>query len=208
MITKMDDISSETQRKINFIDSLYLYSDLSVEHMAKTVGMNVKEVQQIIDNLIKKDALKALYEQANMPIKQIMKKNITNLDYSKTAFDAASLMIEKGTGYVVITAQDKPFGMVTERDILCEMTFCNMPPAEISLKVIASRPLIYASPEETVENVADLMMKNSIRRIPIIEDNKLAGIVVARDLAMLVSSTKRPGLSKTILEAISRSRDQ
>lgn len=207
-MAKTDKISGETQRKINFVDSLYLYSDLSVEHMAKAVGMNVNEVQQIIDNLIKQDALEALYKQANMSVKQIMKKNITSLDYSKTALDAATLMIEKGTGYVVITAQDKPFGMVTERDILCEMTFCDMPPAQISLKVIASRPLIYASPVETVENVADLMMKNSIRRIPIIEDNKLVGIVVARDLAMLLSSTKRSGLLKTILEAMSRSRNE
>ena len=206
-MAKTDKISSETQRKVDFIYSLYLYSDLSVEHIAKTVKMNVKEVQRIIDNLIKKDALEALYEQANMPVERIMKKGVASLDCSKTALDAANLMIEKGAGCVVITSQERPFGMVTERDILCEMTVFDKRLAELSLEIIASRPLICVPPVETVGNVADLMMKNSIRRIPVVIDDRLVGIVVVKDLAMLLSSTKRHSLAKAILGAISRSRN-
>ncbi|NHI04540.1 hypothetical protein DYY67_2208 [Candidatus Nitrosotalea sp. TS] len=206
-MAKTDKISSETQRKVDFIDSLYLYSDLSVERIAKAVKMNVKEVQQIIDNLIKKDALEIMHEQANMPVERIMKKDVASLDCSKTALDAANLMIEKGAGCVVITSQGRPFGMITERDILCEMTVFDKRLAQLSLEIIASRPLICVPPVETVSNVADLMMKNSIRRVPVVEDSKLVGIVVVKDLAMLLSSTRRPGLAKAILGAISRSRN-
>ncbi|MGI0086425.1 MAG: CBS domain-containing protein [Nitrosotalea sp.] len=207
MTVQLNENSNDLQRKLDLIDSLYLYSDLSVETIAKTVDMDVKEVQKIIDNLIRKDAVEALYEQSNVSIEHVMKKDVASLDCSKTALDAATLMIEKGVGCVVVTAQGKPFGMVTERDILCEMTFSDKMPADLSLEVIASRPLIHVSPVETVGNVADLMMKNNIRRVPVVEDGKLVGMVVVKDLAMLLSSTKRPGLAKAILEAISRSRN-
>ncbi len=140
-----------------------------------------------------------------MSIKHVMKKDVASLDCSKTALDAVDLMIKKGVGCVVVTAQGKPFGMVTERDILCQMTTFDKLLADHSLEVIASRPLIYVSPVETVGNVADLMMKNSIRRIPVVEDGKLVGMVVVKDLAMLLSS-KSPSLAKEILEAISRTR--
>ena len=205
MITQIDEIPNETQRRIKFIDSLYLYSDFPVELIAKTVKMNVKEVQQIIDNLTRKDALEALYEQANIPAEQIMKKDVAILDYSKTALDAVDLMIKKGTGCIVITSQGRPFGMVTERDILCETTVFNKLLAQLSLKVIASRPLLYVSPTETVGNIADLMMNNNIRRVPVVNDDNLVGIVVAKDIAMLLSS-KRPSLAKIVLDAMSRSR--
>ncbi len=148
-----------------------------------------------------------LCKEANMPIEHIMKRDVACLDCSKTALDAVDLMIEKGTGYVVVTSQGRPFGMVTERDILCEMVAFDTRLAQLSLEVIASRPLICVSPLETVNNVADLMMKNSIRRVPIVKDDKIIGMVVVKDLAMLLSSIKRPSLAKTVLEAKSRSRN-
>ncbi|MGI0045601.1 MAG: CBS domain-containing protein [Nitrosotalea sp.] len=201
------EISRDMQRKLDLIDSLCLYSDLSVETIAQTADMDVKYVQKIIDNLIRKDAVEALYEQSNMSIEHVMKKDVASLDCSKTALDAATLMIEKGVGCVVVTVQGRPFGMITERDILCQMIVFDKRLADISLEVIASRPLIRVSPIETVGKVADLMMKNSIRRVPVVEDDNLVGMVVVKDLAMLLSSTKRPSLAKAILKAISGSRN-
>ncbi|MGI0101802.1 MAG: CBS domain-containing protein [Nitrosotalea sp.] len=202
MTVQLDEISRDMQRKLDLIDSLYLYSDLSVETMAQTIDMDVKYVQKIIDNLIRKDAVDALYEQSNMSIEHVMKRYVASLDCSKTALDAATLMIEKGVGCVVVTAQGRPFGMITERDILCQMIVFDKRLADLSLEVIASRPLIYVSLVETVGNVADLMMKNNIRRVLVVEDGKLVGMVVVKDLAMLLSSTKRPSSTKIILGAI------
>ncbi len=205
-MTTLLEKSNDLHAKVKLIDSMYLYSDLSVERIAKKVRMDIVDVQKIIDNLIRKDALEVIYEEGNIPVGQIMRKDVASLDVSNSALDAATLMIQKGVGCIVVTAKGKPFGMVTERDILCELTVFDKRLAELSLGVIASRPLVYASPLDTVENVADIMMKNSIRRIPVVQDGKLVGMVVARDLAMLLSSTKRPGLAKAILEAVSRSR--
>src|SRR5574337_790208 len=159
MTTQLDS-SNEMLAKIRFIDSLYLYSDLSVEHIAKTLKMDVAQVQKIVDNLIRKDTLEVIYEQADTPVEQIMRRDVAILDVSKSALDAATMMIKKGVGCVVVTAGDKPYGMVTERDILCEMTVFDKKLADLSLEVIASRPLVQVSPLETVRDVADLMVEN------------------------------------------------
>lgn len=195
-MTAMIGNSNELHAKAKFIDSLYLYSDPSVERIAKTVGIDVVDVKKIIDNLVRKDAPEVIYGEGSIPVGQIMRKDVTSLDVSNSALDAATLMIQKGVGCIVVTAKGRPFGMVTERDILCEAVVYDKRLAELSLVVIASRPLVYASPLDTVEQVANIMMKNSIRRIPVVQDGKLVGMVVARDLAMLLSSTKRPGLAK------------
>ncbi len=205
-MTIQNDISSDMMKKVNRIDSLYRYSDLSVETIAKTVNMHMNEVQKIVHNLIKKYARESLYEQNNIPVKHIMKKDVAILDRAKTALDAATLMIKKGVGGVVVTAQEKPFGMITERDILCQMIGSSKMLEDLFLETIASRPLIYVHPQKTVEDIVDLMIKNNIRRIPVIEDDVLVGMVTTQDLAKLPSATKKNGLAKSILEAISRSR--
>ncbi|SRR5579875_15276 len=196
----------ENQGKISIINSLYLYSDLPVERIAQTVKMDIMEVRRIIDGVIRKNAIDAIYEQTAIPVTQIMEGDVAILDHAKTALDATNLMIQKGVGYVVVTEHGEPFGIVTERDILCETSVFDKRLGELSLRVIASRPIIYTSPQDTVTDVADLMMKHDIRRIPVVEDAKIIGIVVARDLALLMSSAKRTRLAGVILEAIARSR--
>ncbi len=206
-MTVQQENSNEGYRRIDPIDSLFSRSDLSVEHTAKRVKVDDNDIRKIIDDLVKKDAREDTYEQSNIQVGQIMKRGVVTLDCSKTALDAASMMIEKGVGCVVVTMQGKPFGMVTERDILCEMIFSGRMLADVSLEVIASRPLVYVSPVETIENVVDLMMRNSIRRVLVVENDNLVGLVAVKDLAMLLSSTKRPDLAKAVLQAASRSRN-
>lgn len=142
-----------------------------------------------------RSSIAAACRQASVPVGKIMKKDVATLDCSKTALDAAALMIEKGTGCIVVTLQGRPFGMVTEKDILCEIVFSGRVPGEISVGVIASRPLINVSPEEPVGSVADLMTRNSIRRVPVVEGGKIVGMVGAKDLARLMSSARagKPG---------------
>jgi predicted transcriptional regulator len=126
------------------------------------------------------------------------------LDISKTAADAAALMTEKKVGSVIVTKNNKPFGTVTERDLV-RRYFRDTP-----LESLASHPLITASPSTTVEKVAEIMLKNKIRKLPIVDEtNKpptgLRGIVTVTDLGkFLLSTRRRAGLTFSILQAISR----
>lgn len=89
---------------------------------------------------------------------------------------------------MVVTACGKPFDIITERDIVCTVTGLKVPIRNL-LSVLVSRPLICATPSQTIEEAADLMRKYNIHRLPIVDKVKIVGIVTARDLAIYLPLT-------------------
>jgi CBS-domain-containing membrane protein len=70
---------------------------------------------------------------------------------------------------------------------------------------VASHPLITAEHTTTVEKAAEIMLKNKIRKLPIIdENNKVVGLVFVTDLVAFLLPTRRPSLTLSILQAVSR----
>ena len=196
-------------RKKEIVTSLYHYSDLSVRNIAQQVDMPINKVQKITDNLTKSDALQLLVEQGTTTVEKIMSVDVVSLDYSKTASDAALLMTTKNVGSVIVTKNDRPFGIVTERDLIRRIGKKDIYFRDILLEHMASRPLITAEMQVTVEEAAQIMLKNKIRRLPIVNagnKKQVVGIVTVTDLAMFLSHTRRPGLALSILRAISRGR--
>jgi CBS domain-containing protein len=211
-----DTVSQEEEfsRKKQVINSVYQYSDLSVKNIAQQVDMSHNEVQSIIDEIVKEEALakgealKSFVEQSFTKLDKIMSKDVISIDVSKTVGDTVALMTERKVGSVVITKQNKPFGIITERDIvrgLAKKEESNLRDTSVSF---ASYPLITATPIATVEEAAQIMFKNKIRRLAIVnESNVVIGVVTATDLAMYLSPTRKPGLALSILHAISRGRE-
>ena len=80
----------QKKKSEDMIASLYRYSDLSVQAIAHKVKMNPNEVQKMIDDIVKSNALEVLVEQSTTRVEKIMTSIVIALDYSKTAVDAAS----------------------------------------------------------------------------------------------------------------------
>lgn len=199
----------EAIRKKEIVTSLYHYSDLSVRNIARQVDMSIHEVQEITDDITKSDALQLLVEQGNTIVEKIMTVDVVSLEYSKTASDAAFLMTTKKVGSVIVTKNDRPYGIVTERDLIRKIGKKDIYFRDILLEHLASRPLITTETQVTVEDAVQIMLKNKIRKLPIVNaSNKkqVVGIVTVTDLAMFLSPTRRPGLALSILRAISRGR--
>ena len=117
-------------------------------------------------------------------IANVMKREVITMDHTKTAHDAATSMTEKKIGCVIITAYEKPFGIVTEKDLVRIMANLNISPKCLILSFLASRPLIHASPTQTIQEAAYIMKKNYINHLPIVVRDRIVGIVTTRDLAM------------------------
>ncbi|MGB7955149.1 MAG: CBS domain-containing protein, partial [Candidatus Nitrosopolaris sp.] len=101
------------------------------------------------------------------------------------------------------------FGIVTERDLIRGIGKKDIYFRDLLLEHMASRPLITAEMQVTVEEAAQIMLKNKIRRLPIVNagnNKQVVGIVTVTDLSMFLSHTRRPGLALSILRAISRGR--
>ncbi|MDE1770266.1 MAG: CBS domain-containing protein [Thaumarchaeota archaeon] len=202
------DTHSELERKKNLIDTLYHHSDLSVESISYQADMNIKQVQGIIDKIKKNEALDVLVSHSNTPIEKIMTRIVVSLDASKTVYDASKLMTKNRVGSLVVTSKGKPIGIITKGDIVKGVSKLDVSFKAISLGEFATRPLIYASSRQTVEEVSELMIKNKIRKLPVMHQGKVVGIVTATDLAMFLSPTRRPGLTESILHVITREKSR
>lgn len=117
-------------------------------------------------------------------IASIMTRDVISIDHAKTAHDAAGMMMEKKIGSVIITAYGKPFGIVTERDLARIMAIIDIPSNCLILSFLASRPLVCASPACTIPEAANIMARYNIDHLPVLENNKVVGMVTTRDLAM------------------------
>lgn len=199
-------LKDERVRKTEAIASYYYHSDLSAEAIACQLDMDLDDVQKAMDDLAKDEALKLLADQATTRIESIMTPDVACLDSSKTALDAAVVMREKEVSSVVVTKNEDPFGIVTERDIVRKVGAKGIPLGDVKLEDLASRPLIAAEPGLTVEEAADLMTRSRIHKLPVISARRLAGMVTITDLAAFLSPSRRPGLALSVLQAIARGR--
>lgn len=87
-------------------------------------------------------------------------------------------------GYIIITAYGKSFGMVTESELARIISTLNIPAKSLILSFLVSRPLICARSTQTIQEAADIMRKYNIDHLPILEKDKIVGMVTTRDLAM------------------------
>lgn len=133
-------------------------------------------------------------------IKDIMTKNVNTIDVEQTVLEAAELMSSKGIGCVVIVKGDAPVGIVTERDIVRRIVAKKLT-YDVEVSSIMTKNLIVVEPTVSLKDAARLMSSNKIRRLPVVENKKLVGIVVASDF---VRNLGKKTLTEEILEALGR----
>lgn len=118
----------------------------------------------------------------NKSVSQIMIKNVLSTETSTHLADAARLMTEKGIGCVVITESGKPVGVLTEKDVMKEIVK-DKNVLQKDVGSFMSRPLVSVRPDTPVVDALDLMRKKDIRRLAVVDEGKLEGLItVHRDL--------------------------
>ena len=133
-------------------------------------------------------------------VKDIMTKNVISIGADKSVFEAAELMSSSKIGCLVITDGEAPIGIVTERDIVRRVVAKNIP-VKTKISEIMSRSLIMVDPDASLRDAARVMSSNKIRRLPVMKQNKLVGIVVASDF---VRNVGKKTVSEEIVEAMGR----
>ncbi len=128
-------------------------------------------------------------------VKSIMKENVISIDSSLTIADAAKLMEDANIGCIVVMENNKPVGMLTERDFVRKI-IARQKPMSTPIKDAMSSPLIVIDPDETVWELAELMKQKSIHKVPVVDKGKLVGIVTTTDLTRLCSIGSDSEMSK------------
>ena len=113
-----------------------------------------------------------------------MTTRLVTMDGNDTLSAAAQEMRDSAIGDVVVTDGDSVVGIVTDRDIAVRGVAENRDPGTTRLKEITSRDVITVSQYDDAVSAADLMRTYAVRRLPVIEDGRLIGLVSMGDLAV------------------------
>ena len=118
-------------------------------------------------------------------VKEYMTKEVNTIDYNATVIDAAKIMAKdkKFEGYVITLKKGKPLGIVTERDIINKVLARELDPSKTSVAEIMSSPLITVEPEDDLLKTADLMSKYNVRKLVVVRDEIIYGLITAKNIA-------------------------
>ncbi len=119
-------------------------------------------------------------------VKDVMRKTVISIDSTMTVKDAATMMEDTDVGCVIITKGNAPLGILTERDFVKRIV-SKEKSFSTPLADVMSFPLITSNPDDTVWEVAEIMKKNKIHKVPVEDNGKLVGIITASDLVRLCS---------------------
>jgi CBS domain-containing protein len=136
---------------------------------------------------------------------QVMSKPVRTVEAGDQVGAALAVMEKNDIGNVVVVKGQDLVGIVTERDIvrhIVKETFLPQRP----VNEIMAKPVITATPNMTVQEAVELMIKNNIHQLPVLEESRLVGIVTDKDLmrsVLRVSYEKltRPNLREFEIEA-------
>lgn len=113
-----------------------------------------------------------------------MTTRLVTMDGNDTLIAAAQEMRDSAIGDVVVTDGDSVVGIVTDRDITVRGVAENMDPGSTQLNQITTRDVITVSQYDDVVAAADLMRTYAVRRLPVIDDGRLVGLISMGDLAV------------------------
>jgi CBS domain-containing protein len=114
-------------------------------------------------------------------IEEIMTTNVRALSPKNKTIDALDAMVQNDIGSVLVVDRDDLVGIITERDIVKEITK-SFDYLERPLSETAKHSIVTVAPSTALWEAFALLLKNRIRRLPVVKDGKLVGIVTERDL--------------------------
>ncbi|MEE8167512.1 MAG: CBS domain-containing protein [Candidatus Hydrothermarchaeales archaeon] len=126
-----------------------------------------------------------------MIVQEAMTKDVVTINSTASISGTATLMGEKRIGGVVVVEDGKPVGILTERDILTKVVGVAKDAAKMQVKDVMSFPLKTIDPKERLERATQAMTDAKIRRLAVIEDQRLVGIVTAADIVRVYLDADR-----------------
>lgn len=147
-----------------------------------------------------------------MKVREIMTCDVATAAPETTIEEIATMMKELDTGAVPVVDDDELVGLITDRDIVLRCIAEGEDPAEMTADEMFSERLETVGPEADVEEAVRLMAQRRIRRLPVVENGRLVGIVSLGDLAVKASDHRAGAALEEVSQGVkpskSRARDE
>jgi CBS domain-containing protein len=134
-------------------------------------------------------------------VRDAMTDDPRSIGPSASVVDAARLMRDEHIGSLPITDGDTLVGMITDRDITTRAVAEAADLATTTVGEVYSQDLISVEPDKDLAEALGLMARHQVRRLPVVEDGRLVGIVAQADIALILSDDEKK--TGELVEAIS-----
>lgn len=122
-----------------------------------------------------------------MPIKDVARTDVRTAHRDQSAGNLATVMKEENIGSVIIENDRKPVGIVTDRDLVLEVLEPRADPKSVTAGDIMTETPVTIDADRGVFDAVRTLNEHSIRRLPVVTDDKVAGIVTLDDLLVMLS---------------------
>ena len=113
--------------------------------------------------------------------------DVLKIDASATVFEALEKIVERNVGSILVTDGGEVVGIMTERDYLRKIAVKGRTSRETKVSEIMTSPLVYVTPETTLEETMAIMTDRRIRHLPVVEDDDVIGILSIGDVVKFQS---------------------
>jgi CBS domain-containing protein len=119
----------------------------------------------------------------SLKIEDVMVEDVVTVEEDTSVKKAVAIMNKYEIGCLIVTKRSKPVGIITERDMLTRVLAESRPSEKTRVSEVMSRPLIVADPGMDLEEAARLMFKMKVKKLPVVSEGRLVGLVTLTDLA-------------------------
>ncbi len=121
-----------------------------------------------------------------MNVEEVMTRDVVTIDSNETVFDACKIYSEIKVGSLVVMDRDIIVGIITERDIIERAILQNKVPIKTKIREIMSPNIKTVHALAPIEKAASIMKENKIKKLPVILNNNIVGIITETDLSRTV----------------------
>ncbi len=118
----------------------------------------------------------------SIEIHDVMVNKVITIKRHTTLENAVKLMNKHEIGCLIVEEEGKPIGIITERDLLKRVLATSKETRKTKAEQIMTKELISASPKTEIEEAARLMFQKKIKKLPVVENGKLLGLVTLTDI--------------------------
>ena len=119
-------------------------------------------------------------------VRDIMSKNVRVVRLDSSVKEVVATMNKFDIGSIIIVQGDRPVGIITERDILRRVVEPCLAPEVLSAKQVMTSPLVTIRETASIDEAAELMAKKKVKKLPVMNKEKLVGIVTFTDIVSKV----------------------
>lgn len=119
-------------------------------------------------------------------VKDIMSKDVRVVRPDTPAQEIVATLDKFNIDSVIVVQKDKPVGIVTVRDVMRRLSMEYVAPRILSAREMMSSPLTTINVEATVDEAAKLMARNNVKTLPVMDNDKMVGVVSFTDIAFKV----------------------